>query len=133
MKIRDKEYPPNFNEIRQFNPPKNAYFPYYPDIYNPGGKEIPEDIIFHEKCHLAQQTKFPSPDIWWTKWLVDKQFRQEQEVEAFALQVQWIKKHINNKAYKDCLNECAENLSRNYKLGLSKSEAESLIRHYGDN
>jgi hypothetical protein len=123
--------PPNWNEIKlNFNPPEKAFFPYYPDIYNLSGEKIPEDIIYHEKVHLWQQQAFPSPDIWWTKWIWDKQFRQEQEIEAFARQVEWIKKHINNKAYKDCLNECAENLSKNYKLGITKSQAATLIRKY---
>jgi len=122
--------PPNWNEIKRFNPPEKAFFPYYPDIYNPSGVEISEDILYHEIVHLKQQQKFPSPDIWWTKWIFDKNFRQEQEIEAFANQCRFIKKHINDKAYKDCLNECAENLSRNYKLGITKSEAETLIRKY---
>ena len=124
--------PPNFEEIKRFNPPKKAFFPYYPDIYNPSGKEIPEDILYHEIVHLKQQQKFPSPDIWWTKWIYDSEFRQEQEIEAFANQCRFIKKHINDKAYKDCLNECAENLAKNYKLGIDKSETETLIRRYGN-
>ena len=130
MKIKNCP-PPNWEEIKRFNPPEDAVFPYGNVIYNPSGKEIPPDIQFHEQIHLNQQKKFPSPDVWWTKWLVDKNFRQEQETQAFALQVQWIKKHINDKAYKDCLEECAGNLSKNYKLGITKSEAETMIRKYG--
>ena len=130
MKIL-KTYPPNYQEIKRIiNSPLNAIFSYGEIIYNPEGKEIPEDILYHEKVHLEQQKKFPGPDIWWTKWIWDKQFRQNQEVEAFALQVQWIKKHINDKAYKECLNECVENLSKNYKLDLSLSQAETMIRKF---
>ena len=130
MKIL-KTYPPNYQEIKRIiNPPLNAIFSYGEIIYNPEGKEIPEDILYHEKVHLEQQKKFPSPDIWWTKWLYDLSFRQEQETEAFAGQYQFIKKFYPNKGVKEALDEMSDNLSKNYKLGITKSQAETMIRKY---
>lgn len=123
--------PPNYEEIKRIiNPPTNAVFPYGDKIYNPSGQEIPPDIQFHESAHIKQQKAFSSPDIWWFKWLNDSDFRKEQEVEAFSAQLLFIKKFYPAKAVKEALNEMAENLSNNYKLGITKSQAETLIRKY---
>ena len=129
MQIKNT-YPPNWEQIKLFNPPKNAVFPYGDIIYNPSKEEIPPDIQFHEQIHQEQQRKFPSPDLWWQKWRMDKDFRKEQEVHAFGEQLKFVKKFYPAKASKEALDEMANNLSNNYKLNISKHQAESLIRHY---
>ncbi len=121
-------YPPNWNDIKTIDPPKDAVFPYGEIIYNPSGEEIPPDIQFHEQIHIKQQKAFPSPDIWWTKWLLDKDFRKEQEEIAFTQQCLFVKKFMGSNAYKDCLRECSEKLSNNYKLDITIHQAETLIR-----
>jgi len=124
--------PPNYEEIKRIiNPPDNALFPWGDKIYNPSGKEIPPDIQFHEQVHIKQQKSFSDPSVWWTKWLLDKEFRRAQELEAFSAQLLFIKKFYPAKAVKEALNEMAENLSKNYKLGITISQANTLIRKYG--
>lgn len=130
MQIINKP-PPNFQEIKQImNPPEDAFFPYGDKIYNPSGIEIPDDIIFHEQVHLKQQIPFMNPDMWWKKWLYDKEFRKKQEVEAFAEQCKLVKAIAGTKAYEACLEECAEKLSTHYKLGINFYQAKTLIRKY---
>lgn len=122
-------YPKNYIEIkRALNPPNDAIFCYGGKIFNPSKQEIPPDIQWHEAVHSRQQKIYPSPDIWWTKYLLDKEFRQEQELAAFASQLQFIKKFYPKPAVKEALDEMAENLSNNYKLGIDKFQAETLIR-----
>jgi len=121
-------YPQNYSEIKAIiNPPEDALFPWGDKIYNPSGKEIPPDIQWHEQVHLKQQ-KNSSPEVWWFKWLNVKEFRQEQELQAFTSQLQFIKRFYPKQAVKEALDEMAENLSNNYKLDINKYEAEALIR-----
>lgn len=61
MQIKN-EYPPNFTDINLHFPYKDGYVYCYGDtIYNPSGKDIPEDVIFHEVIHLIYcNTRFVS-------------------------------------------------------------------------
>jgi hypothetical protein len=53
------------------------------------------------------------------------------EIEAYSVQYQWLKERLPPKGLKMALNEIAENLaSPLYDLGLTVSQAETLIRHY---
>lgn len=123
-----KEYPPNYQEILKYlKPDKGTVFCWGGKIFNPNGVEIPEDIEFHETVHSRQQGG--KPELWWLKYLMDKEFRKHQEVEAFAKQVNLVGEHMNRKAKDDCLTESALNLSSEiYGLGLKYHEAETLIR-----
>ncbi len=130
IKIINKN-PPNIDEIRRIiNPPSNAIFAWGDTIYQPNKEDIPADIIYHEQIHCQRQKKYLDPEIWWTKWLYSKEFRQEEEILAFAAQLEFIKKYYPNKAVKEALDEMAENLSANYKLNITKSQAATLIRKY---
>lgn len=124
------DYPPNYQEIRKhFTAPKNTYYTYGNTIYNPDGNEIPEDILFHESIHSKQQQHFGVPELWWARYIIDKDFRQNQEVEAYKKQLDFIKKHTNSKIAKEALEEMARNLSSNlYNLGISYQQAYTLIR-----
>lgn len=124
-----KGLPPNIREIQKHFPvTKDTVYAYGDDIY--ALEEVPPDIEYHERVHLEQQKKWTSPDIWWQKYLLDAEFRLEQEVEAFAAQVKWVREHTNSAIGKGSLEVCSEVLaSEMYKLGITKSRAESLIRH----
>jgi hypothetical protein len=129
MKIAT-EYPPNYQEIiaSGLKPRGTTIFCWGDTIFNPSGQEIPKDIIVHEEVHSKQQGQFPQ--VWWTKYLYDKNFRLDQELEAYHTQLQWIKKEIP-KAYKEALNEFAEHLSSPiYNLSISHYQASTLIRKY---
>lgn len=128
-----KSYPPNHSQILQyFNHPKDAVFAYSDTIYNPSGKDIPQDVIVHEEVH-EKQMKGWLPDAWWTKYLIDCDFRKQAEVEAYAVQYQWVKDRVPNRVAKLCLHDLASNLSSLYSLGISYSQAETLIRKYNFN
>ena len=133
MKILNA-YPKNYIEIKRvLNPPNDAIFCYGDKIFNPSKQEIPPDIQYHESTHCHRQKKYPNPELWWQKWLLDPEFRLEEELIAFSAQLKFIKQFYPNKAVKEALNEMAENLSNNYKLNISIHRASSLIRHYGEN
>jgi hypothetical protein len=133
-------YPPNYSEIRaHFTAPKNTYYAYGDTLYNPDGNEVPEDIVFHESVHSQQQGN--NPQQWWADYILNKEFRKSQEVEAFSKQLKFIKKSIETlkedykiggaKILKDALEEMARNLSSDmYKLNLTYQQAYTLIRKY---
>jgi hypothetical protein len=126
-----KSFPPNYQEIYLvLRPPASAVFAYGDEIYNPSGQVIPADIMRHEEVHGRQMRRWPAPEIWWKKYLLDKDFRKDQEAEAFSEQVRWVKENINSRAGKECLEECASNLATNYYLGLTTKQAETLIRKW---
>ncbi len=51
------------------------------------------DLIAHEQVHIEQQ-RFLGPEVWWTTYIEDPEFRLRQEVEAYRAQVKWINEHI---------------------------------------
>lgn len=128
MKVVNK-YPPNWQEIKtSLDYTNTTIFAYGDTIYNPFNVEIPEDIHFHETIHQQQQQN--NPDWWWKRYLIDKDFRLEQELEAYTEQCKYVKNLYGNKGFKDCLEECATNLSSSlYGNIATKAQAETLIRH----
>lgn len=131
-----KENPPNFNELKRFFPldlpDYIPLFPYGDILYNPSGKNVPPDVMFHEEIHRNQQAKFPTPEHWWAKYIHSPQFRLEQETEAYNLQWQFVKKSLGSKAAEDCLEELSDNLSSPlYQLDLTRSQAKTKIRKHG--
>lgn len=130
-----KSYPSNYAIIRAtLNPNKNTIYCWGDIIYNPSGEEIPEDVLFHESVHSAQQGKDIA--VWWARYVRDKDFRQEQEVQAFGAQYEFVKRKVKKLniqgkhiILKECMDELANNLKDNYKLNLSFGEAESKIRN----
>lgn len=88
MKVVE-EYPPNYAVICAAlgTPPEHAVFTYGDAIYNPSGRELLPDVIYHESIHAEQQGN--APDLWYTKYLSDPDFRYEQELEAYGKQYQY--------------------------------------------
>lgn len=127
-----KDYPPNFEDIRSLIPiTEDTIYCYGDSIFNPSGKEIPQDIFFHELVHAKQQGK--NPEGWWQKYLYSESFRLNQELEAYSEQLSFIKKNFTAKGQKLLLDEMADNLSRLYSLRLTFSEAHTIIRKYKKN
>ena len=123
-----KDYPPNIEDIRKvFNPPETVCFSYGDKIYNPSGNELNDDILVHESVHEKQQKN--NPVEWWNKYLTDKEFRLEMEVEAYATQYNYIQRKYPNRTVKRLLDKYSETLATIYKLDISQSHAETLIRH----
>jgi len=124
-----KQNPPNIKEIKKYlNPPLDTVYCFGNIIYNPSGKEIPAEIEYHEQIHAKQQKLFMSPELWWTKYLTDQEFRLDQEIEAYTRQWMFIYKHIPQ-AKKDALEDISDNLSSPmYNIGKTKHEVATLIR-----
>lgn len=123
-----KEYPPNIDKIRQvLNPPETACFAYGDIIYNPSGNEIRDDLMVHEETHERQMKGHDNND-WWDRYLNDKQFRQDCEVEAYANQLVWLKNNIRGKFYEKFVGVLADQLTTLYKLDISYYQAFTLLR-----
>src|SRR3990167_5584225 len=118
-----KGYPPNYSEIQRYlNPPKDAVFAYGETLYNPSGKEIPQDVMVHEEVH-ARQMQGWLPDSWWMKYLLDSAFRQEAEVAAFFAQYRFVKDRVPAKVAKLCLLDLARNFNVLYNLQINQHQA----------
>jgi len=125
------DFPPNIRQIREhLTPPPQAVFAFNEIIYNPSGNEIRADIKYHENVHFRQMKEYSSSEIWWSKYLIDKDFRLKMEVEAYFEQVQFVKRHATNKVVKELLDEIAEALAMHYNLGITKHQALTLVRLY---
>lgn len=127
-----KDFPPNYHSVLPYFPTVEVFKPvfcYGDTIYHPflEKEEIPEDIEAHEQAHCEQQKEL-GPEAWWTKYCLDKDFRKDQEVEAYAIQYGFVKKHIPQ-ASKEALDDFATALSSPlYGLDITKYQAETLIR-----
>lgn len=51
-------------------------------IYNPGGFDVPAWLVAHEEVHSLQQVEAGSPQAWWDQYLVDVEYRFQQELAA---------------------------------------------------
>ena len=133
LKIKE-EYPPNIDKIRnELATDADTLFCYFPYLYAPflKNREIPKDLLIHEEVHAERQEEYTSPEIWWYRYLYDQEFRLEEELEAYTAQYSWVKKLVNAKAAKQCLEEVSEHLASNlYNLGITKYQAETLIRKH---
>jgi len=128
-----KDWPPNARELRQHfpidSPEYQPLFPWGKKLYNPRGNDIPADIMFHEEIHAKQQSN--NPELWWLKYINNKEFRQTQEIEAYANQWKFVSKALGAKAAKECLDELSDNLSSSlYQLGITKYQVRTLIRKF---
>ncbi|HHD81536.1 MAG TPA: hypothetical protein ENK99_08155 [Campylobacterales bacterium] len=85
---------------------KDIVFTYGNTIYT--RQPLSYGLITHETTHILQQQK--NKDEWWGRYLIDNQFRLEQEIEAYQRQLQTYK---NNDIglYKIMLSKIADDLS----------------------
>lgn len=130
MKI-EKAYPPNYKDIIATFPfvkeHKGVIFTYGDTCYVPSGAELPDHLIVHEETHTKQQGDNPAE--WWKRYLADKDFRFEQEVEAYGNQYRFFSQKNGNSQKKKFLFNIASDLaSPIYELEISYSQAETAIR-----
>jgi len=125
-----EDYPPNYLEIQSVLGNVGVYKPifcYGKVIYNPFKREITPDIEIHEQVHSKQQGDYP--DVWYYKYLHDRDFRTKQEIEAYGAQYAFAKRFVKGEVLEWALTNMAEALSGSiYDTGLSLGEAESKIR-----
>lgn len=120
------EYPPNIAQIREhfdLNNRGEVYFTYGDTIYNPGGKPLDADFIYHEEIHIQQQKAIGGPEAWWKRYIEDIPFRYQQEVEAYGKQVRMIRKINVKRAHKELTNFAASLSSPLYGIEITQTEA----------
>lgn len=101
--VKDFKYLERYKQIFTVTP--NTVFAYDNEIYC--DTEVPLDILVHESKHIERQNKVGA-DYWVEKYLVDPNFRLEEEVLAYRQQLQAFTDR--NERYKVKL-ECAKTLS----------------------
>jgi hypothetical protein len=87
------EIPPIYYKLKdQFNVNwKDIIIAYAPDIYAP--RPISKQKEVHEQVHIKRQQEI-GVDIWWGMYLDDPQFRLQEELTAYLVEVKWIKDNI---------------------------------------
>lgn len=133
MKITES-YPPNINEIKSKFPHLENHkpiFSYGDTIFNPFKVVVTPDLEHHEKIHSERQGQFP--EIWWSKYLSDDEFRLEEELLAYGEQYKFFKENANNPKISEwLLDKLSLALSGElYGNIISYGEARSKIRRYG--
>lgn len=88
-----------------FNITNHTVFAYDNDIYT--NSVLPDYLIVHEETHLRQQNDV-GLDNWVDKYINDKDFRLEMELEAYRAQLKFVK-DLNRR--KRMLFICAKDLS----------------------
>lgn len=126
-----KSYPPNYGEIAErFNirGMRGILFAWGNTIFNPDGTNVEEHHVVHESVHQKQQEKWGSIEGWWYKYIHDKYFRFDQEVEAYATQYNYLEKVCSKKELLRMLKLMAGDLSGPmYGMKIAPREAADFI------
>jgi hypothetical protein len=76
--------PPNYQLLAKHFPMKGGeIFTYGNKIYTSG--RLSKSLLAHEKTHVRQQLKM-GVEVWWEKYILDKEFRFQQELEAHRVE-----------------------------------------------
>ncbi len=128
MEIKN-QWPPNIEDIRKVFDLKGfrPVFIYDGKLYNPYGLPIAPDLMIHEQVHEKQQSGMGAEN-WWKLYLTNKQFRLEQEVEAYQAQAKYVEANYNRKDRKILRKEFPRHLSSKlYGNLINKQQAEEII------
>jgi len=122
--------PPNWRQILLAFPSvdekKGVYFAWDGTIFSPSGVQPPVDVIVHESIHFGQQDGDPAG--WWDKYIEDRAFRLEEEVEAYRGQLWYIREVYGRKTARKARQDIAKVLSGPlYRLPLTKAQALNLL------
>lgn len=109
MEIKKQAEFPLLEKFKQhFTIDENAIIAYNNCIYS--NKEMPEDVLIHEKTHLFQQKKY-GLDNFIEKYINDREFRLKMERQAYRRQLRSIKDPGLQKAVKlDCIDALVSGL-----------------------
>lgn len=121
------DFPPNYDQIvAAVGPlPPSVVFAYGDAVYSPSGAELPADLVAHEEVHLRQQAEIGGPEVWWERYLADRDFRLEQELEAYRVQIAF---HGDRAARRACFRRVARDLARPmYGSLVSAEQARRLL------
>ena len=100
------EYPPIFDRIKEAFPlaGEKTIFAYGDKVYVPSGKQIPPEILAHEKIHCERQMKMGLA-AWWDQYLVDPHFRFKEELIAHQVEYHFLRNLHPGKKYKGSIIE----------------------------
>lgn len=126
-------FPPMYAEIaKRFPVTARTVFAWGDTIYNPGGIEIPEDLMAHEEVHSRQQKEMGGPKVWWDLYLTDTSFVVRQEAQAYGRQFSVICARVRDRNVRfKRLRELAQHFSGPlYGNAIDFDEAMKLIKQY---
>lgn len=92
-----KGLPPNFADIVAVFPAAagiDTIFTYGQTVYVPSGNTLTRALEIHEGVHMAQQS---DPESWWKRYLVDPEFRLDQELPAHRAEYRAFKIMYNDR------------------------------------
>ncbi len=124
-----KTLPPVYFECkRKFNVTwdKGIVITYGDTIHSKFGSNIPPDLCEHEATHVEQQTKM-GKELWWKKYLVDKDFRLSQELAAYRRQLEYARIYYKPKSYVQLFDKCVHDLAKIYGGMVTLEESEKLL------
>jgi len=124
-------YPPNYKKIEaNFHIGESKpLFSYAPYIYNPFDIFIDPTLYLHEMIHIKQQGDNPSE--WWDRYILDKDFRLQQELEANQKQIKLFNEVVKdrNERYR-FMTQIAKNMSSIlYGNMVEYNQAIKLLQH----
>lgn len=126
------ERPPNFDKILAVFPlamSPSVIFAYGDKIFVPGGKEIPPEILAHERVHCERQLMM-GVEAWWDRYLIDPRFRYEEELLAHQVEYSFLRGLYPGQARKkSILKHVAGKLSsRLYGAMVSLEQAKKALK-----
>lgn len=81
-----RQPPPNYAEVVAVFPAAahhGTFFCYGRAIYIPNGGTVSPSLQVHETVHADRQMAYPGgPAAWWARYLIDPQFRFDEELPA---------------------------------------------------
>lgn len=109
IKIKKQKEFPFLEEYEKKLPiNKDTIFVFGENIYT--NNELPYDVVYHELKHIEQQSRIGAKN-WIDLYLTDRNFRLEQELEAYKYQLDKVKEINDDNEYFNILTECARNIS----------------------
>lgn len=124
--------PPNFTKLAAVFPAalkSGTIFAYAPNVYVSGKSELSPSLEVHEKVHISRQESYNGgPEAWWDRYLVDREFRLEEELVAHMHEYRYLSDYGSREERREALKVVAKRLSGPlYNLGLSPKQAARLI------
>lgn len=115
--------PPLFDKIVAAFPNASqpgVIFAFGDTIYNPSNIIISPPLLAHEEAHGARQLK---PEEWWDKYIVDPDFRYNEELYAHGAEFKALMKmvHDRNQRAKLMIVTAQRLLAPLYNYGVPKS------------
>jgi hypothetical protein len=93
------EHPPILDLLvaAGFHPSPNTVFTVGDVVYNPGGGELPDDLLVHERVHTRQQAAVGGPEAWWDRYITDPAFMLDQEARAYGRQFAFLCRRVKDR------------------------------------